>query len=229
MRWCAAIAIASGNSPNVLWLPRGKRAGERLRLYAPRALKLRDTFHVQEQTAGSWWRFRAAMDGAPSGAPRRSGDDRVRLARADSLRRDRSRSVCRWVQLGQSDSTASSKGRPRHRRAESAHVSRGRRCRNETCDRCYAGADRAGWPFLGRAGARDRRQSFAEMSSTFPAAPVSTEIREGPTGFLNLTGAGVENDLAPDLPLSERRVMAATQGDRERCSAGNVEVCEPAR
>jgi pimeloyl-ACP methyl ester carboxylesterase len=69
------------------------------------------------------------------------------------------------------------------------------------------------------AGAPDRGQSFAEMSKPFPAAPVATEIREGPTGFLTLTLAGVTNDLAPDLRLRERQVMAATQGDwAAKCS-----------
>jgi pimeloyl-ACP methyl ester carboxylesterase len=63
------------------------------------------------------------------------------------------------------------------------------------------------------AGAPDRGQTFAEMQKPFPAPPVATEIREGPTGFLTLTAAGVNNDLAPDLPVAERQVLAATQGD----------------
>jgi pimeloyl-ACP methyl ester carboxylesterase len=63
------------------------------------------------------------------------------------------------------------------------------------------------------AGAPDRGQSFAEMQKPFPPPPVSTEIRAGPTGFLTLTTAGVMNDLAPDLPVGERQVMVATQGD----------------
>jgi pimeloyl-ACP methyl ester carboxylesterase len=63
------------------------------------------------------------------------------------------------------------------------------------------------------AGAPDRGQSFAEMQKPFPAPPVSTEIREGSTGFLTLTTAGVWNDMAPDLPAGERQVMTATQGD----------------
>jgi pimeloyl-ACP methyl ester carboxylesterase len=63
------------------------------------------------------------------------------------------------------------------------------------------------------AGAPDRGQTFAEMQKPYAAPPVSTEIREGPTGFLTLTDAGVNNDLAPDLPVAERQVLAATQGD----------------
>jgi pimeloyl-ACP methyl ester carboxylesterase len=63
------------------------------------------------------------------------------------------------------------------------------------------------------AGAPDRGQTFAEMQKPFPAPAVATEIREGPTGFLSLTAAGVNNDLAPDLPIGERHVLAATQGD----------------
>lgn len=63
------------------------------------------------------------------------------------------------------------------------------------------------------AGAPDRGQTFAEMQKPYPAPPVSTEILAGPTGFLSLTVAGVINDLAPDLPIAQRRVMAATQGD----------------
>jgi len=63
------------------------------------------------------------------------------------------------------------------------------------------------------AGAPDRGQTFAEMQKPFPAPPVSTEIRAGPTGFLSLTAAGVDTDLAPDLPVGERHILAATQGD----------------
>ena len=63
------------------------------------------------------------------------------------------------------------------------------------------------------AGAPDRGQTFAEMQQPFPAPPVATEIRKGPTGFLTLTAAGVNNDLAPDLPLGTRQILAATQGD----------------
>jgi pimeloyl-ACP methyl ester carboxylesterase len=63
------------------------------------------------------------------------------------------------------------------------------------------------------AGAPDRGQTFAEMQAPFPAPPVSTEIKAGPTGFLSLTDAGVNKDLAPDLPLAERHILAATQGD----------------
>jgi pimeloyl-ACP methyl ester carboxylesterase len=63
------------------------------------------------------------------------------------------------------------------------------------------------------AGAPDSGQSFGEMSNAFPPAPVAKEIREDPAGFLTLTETGVMTDLAPDLPVGERRVMAATQGD----------------
>jgi pimeloyl-ACP methyl ester carboxylesterase len=63
------------------------------------------------------------------------------------------------------------------------------------------------------AGAPDRGQTFGEMQKPFPAPPVATEIRAGATGFLSLTAAGVNNDLAPDLPVAERQVLGATQGD----------------
>jgi pimeloyl-ACP methyl ester carboxylesterase len=63
------------------------------------------------------------------------------------------------------------------------------------------------------AGAPDRGQTFAQMQQPFPAPPVATEIKVGPTGFLSLTDTGVNDDLAPDLPLAERHVLGATQGD----------------
>jgi pimeloyl-ACP methyl ester carboxylesterase len=63
------------------------------------------------------------------------------------------------------------------------------------------------------AGAPDRGQTFAEMQKPFPAPAVATEIRADATEFLRLTAAGVDTDLAPDLPVAERHILAATQGD----------------
>ena len=42
--------------------------------------------------------------------------------------------------------------------------------------------------------------------------PAGAELRPDAQGFLSLTPKGVEEDFAPDLPIVERKLMAATQG-----------------
>ena len=55
-------------------------------------------------------------------------------------------------------------------------------------------------------------EALVELGKEFPVPPGNAEAKPDEAGFLSLTQKGVIEDFAQDLPLSERRVMAATQG-----------------
>ncbi len=54
-------------------------------------------------------------------------------------------------------------------------------------------------------------QSVGDVTSAFPPAPGSAEIRPDAEGFLSLTAKGINNHFAQDLPAAERKVVFATQ------------------
>lgn len=54
-------------------------------------------------------------------------------------------------------------------------------------------------------------QSVGDVTSAFPPAPGSAEIRPDAEGFLSLTAKGINNHFAQDLPAAERKVVYATQ------------------
>lgn len=54
-------------------------------------------------------------------------------------------------------------------------------------------------------------QSVGDVTSAFPPAPGSAEIRPDAEGFLSLTAKGINNHFAQDLPATERKVVFATQ------------------
>ena len=52
----------------------------------------------------------------------------------------------------------------------------------------------------------------SDLGKDFPPPPGSAEIRPGPDGYLTLTTKGVMEFFAPDLPVPQRKLIAATQG-----------------
>jgi len=51
-----------------------------------------------------------------------------------------------------------------------------------------------------------------DLGKGFPAPPGLAEAKPDAEGYLTLTTKGVMEDFAPDLPLAERKLIAATQG-----------------
>jgi pimeloyl-ACP methyl ester carboxylesterase len=51
-----------------------------------------------------------------------------------------------------------------------------------------------------------------ELGKDFPPPPGAAEIRPDAEGYLTLTTKGVMEFFAPDLPLAQRKLIAATQG-----------------
>ncbi len=60
--------------------------------------------------------------------------------------------------------------------------------------------------------APDDNQSLNDASKAFPAAPGLGEGRPDASGFLSLSAKGVLEDFCQDLPVTERKVILATQG-----------------
>jgi pimeloyl-ACP methyl ester carboxylesterase len=60
--------------------------------------------------------------------------------------------------------------------------------------------------------APDAGQSTGDLGKDGPPPPGSASIRPDSAGFLYLTPEGVARDFAQDLPQSQTKVMAATQG-----------------
>ena len=54
-------------------------------------------------------------------------------------------------------------------------------------------------------------ESFASVAKLFSPAPLLSEARPDAEGFLTLTGKGVAEDFAQDLPDQEKQVLTATQ------------------
>jgi pimeloyl-ACP methyl ester carboxylesterase len=59
--------------------------------------------------------------------------------------------------------------------------------------------------------APDAGQTVMSLNALVPATPVTQEIRLN-AGFLSLTTEGITADFAPDLPNTEKRTLASTQG-----------------
>ena len=55
-------------------------------------------------------------------------------------------------------------------------------------------------------------QAVGELGKDVPPAPGGTELRPDVQGFLSMTSKGIDENFAQDLPLAERRVLAAAQG-----------------
>jgi pimeloyl-ACP methyl ester carboxylesterase len=60
--------------------------------------------------------------------------------------------------------------------------------------------------------APDVGESTADLGKDGPPPPGATSIRPDPAGYLYLTPEGVAKDFAQDLPATQTRVMAVTQG-----------------
>src|SRR5262245_59827345 len=60
--------------------------------------------------------------------------------------------------------------------------------------------------------APDVGEAVADLGKEFPPAPGGAEIRPDGDGYLTMTTKGVFESFAPDLPLAERKLVAATQG-----------------
>jgi pimeloyl-ACP methyl ester carboxylesterase len=53
---------------------------------------------------------------------------------------------------------------------------------------------------------------IAELGKEFPPAPGGAELRPDATGYLTMTTKGVTEYFAQDLPLAQKKLIAATQG-----------------
>jgi pimeloyl-ACP methyl ester carboxylesterase len=60
--------------------------------------------------------------------------------------------------------------------------------------------------------APDIGEAVRELGKEFPPAPGGAEVNPDAGGFLTMTAKGVLENFAQDLPLAERKVLAATQG-----------------
>jgi pimeloyl-ACP methyl ester carboxylesterase len=60
--------------------------------------------------------------------------------------------------------------------------------------------------------APDDGQSINDMVKGKPAPAWASELRKDSAGYLTLSTKAVLNDFAPDLPIAQRRLIAATQG-----------------
>src|SRR5881398_624333 len=59
--------------------------------------------------------------------------------------------------------------------------------------------------------APDVGQAVGYLGNDFPPPPGSTDLRPCADGYLTLTTKGVIEYFAPDLPLAQRKLIAATQ------------------
>jgi len=60
--------------------------------------------------------------------------------------------------------------------------------------------------------APDVGEVVGDLGKDFPPPPGGAELRPAGDGYLTLTTKGVMEDFAPDLPVPQRRLIAATQG-----------------
>lgn len=58
----------------------------------------------------------------------------------------------------------------------------------------------------------DNGQSLNDVAKTASPAPGNQEVRPDAFGFLSLTPKGIYEDFAQDLPIAERKLVLATQG-----------------
>ncbi|SRR5258708_7888163 len=68
--------------------------------------------------------------------------------------------------------------------------------------------------------APDAGQAVGELGKEFPPTPGGAEIRPDASGFLMMTPKGIEEDFAQDLPKTERKILAATQGPTNGAAFG---------
>jgi len=68
--------------------------------------------------------------------------------------------------------------------------------------------------------APDVGQAVGDLGKDFPPPPGSTELRPGADGYLTLTTKGVIEYFAPDLPVAQRKLIAATQGAKNSALFG---------
>jgi pimeloyl-ACP methyl ester carboxylesterase len=54
--------------------------------------------------------------------------------------------------------------------------------------------------------------SVGDLGKDFPPPPGAAELRPAADGNLTMTTKGVMDNFAPDLPVAQRKVIAATQG-----------------
>ncbi len=55
-------------------------------------------------------------------------------------------------------------------------------------------------------------ESINSVSKAYPPAPLGSELRPDAQGFLTATRKGIAEDMAQDLPESEKEILTATQG-----------------
>jgi len=60
--------------------------------------------------------------------------------------------------------------------------------------------------------APDVGEAVGDLGKDFPPPPGAAELRPAADGYLTLTTKGVMEYFAPDLPLAQRKLIAATQG-----------------
>ena len=60
--------------------------------------------------------------------------------------------------------------------------------------------------------APDVGEVIGDLGQEFPPPPGLAELRPDAEGYLTLTTKGVMESFAPDLPLAQRKLIAATQG-----------------
>ena len=60
--------------------------------------------------------------------------------------------------------------------------------------------------------APDVGEAVGDLGKDFPAPPGGAELRPDAEGYLTMTTKGVMESFAPDLPLAQRKIVAATQG-----------------
>jgi pimeloyl-ACP methyl ester carboxylesterase len=60
--------------------------------------------------------------------------------------------------------------------------------------------------------APDVGEAVSDLGKDLPPPPGGAELRPDPDGYLTITTKGVNESFAPDLPSSQRKLIAATQG-----------------
>ena len=60
--------------------------------------------------------------------------------------------------------------------------------------------------------APDVGEAVGDLGKDLPPPPGGAELRPTADGYLTMTTKGVMEDFAPDLPVAQRRLIAATQG-----------------
>ncbi len=60
--------------------------------------------------------------------------------------------------------------------------------------------------------APDVGEAIGDLGKDLPPPPGAAELRPAADGYLTMTTKGVMDDFAPDLPVAQRKLIAATQG-----------------